>query len=230
MDEEKVLTPDQISGDNSGGLGLQEFLDSVGQTGTTRSRITTARNVHLGEPIENYMDYLDTNDLHGDKRQIDFARADSQSWMESLGRGIASRGLSIIPKTLQGIGHVGGFISSLLPGGDFSDVYDNAWVEMFSKMDEGLKEIFPIYAQEAYSEGSILEQMGTHKFWAEDAFDGAAFMVSAMLPGAAVGKVGSAVLKTTKRLQNLVGGASKADAAVRGFTIGTSTIYNTIST
>lgn len=100
-------------------------------------------------------------------------------------------------------------------------------VKVFQDMDESLKETFPVYKSQAYSEGNFSTRLGTAEWWSEDFFDGLSFLASAYVPGAVFGKLGSAISASTK-----LGNAVKAAALSRGIntaTVGFSTLYNTIS-
>jgi hypothetical protein len=167
----------------------------------------------------------DTNLSPGEVQE--YNRAQNQGWLNKVSSGFISRGASIAPKIGQGIGHVGGFVYEAanamaaskvgnIPGAmDISGIWDNFVVDMMSEADEQLRQKLPVFGDERYYEGNILQQMGTAKFWADDFFDALAFAASAYLPGAAAGAAGKAL--------GLTGNALK------GFQLGSSTIYNTIS-
>ena len=218
MDEElDQLTPEQL---DDGILDIMTGIqDSTNQLGTTSSNIDTVENIFLNDDLDNYTDYISKDGFRGDASQIDYMRANNQGWGEQLVRGFISRGLSIIPKVGQGLGHFGGLVYdgvSMLGGdGQFEKTYDNAFVDAMSKMDEDLRKWLPVYATQDYTEGNILQQMGTMKFWADDAFDGVAFMASAMVPGTVVGKVGQAAGMSAK--------------ALNFAQVGVGTVYNTVT-
>lgn len=219
MDEEQdLLTPKDLK--EKALDALREIKENPRNIGTSSSNIDTSKNVFLDEPIDKYTDYISKNGFRGNKQQINDQRAENQGAFEAFGRGLISRSLSIIPKVGQGIGHFTGFLedagTSIVDGElQFKKTYDNAMVEAFSKMDEELRQWLPIYATRDYTEGNLMEQMTTAKFWADDAFDGIAFMVSAMAPGGAVGSMGKAVNLSSK--------------AMKWAQVGVGSVYNTVT-
>jgi len=151
-------------------------------------------------------------------------RGERQSGINKLGRGLLSRGLSVVPKIGAGFGYVTGAIGALgseiiNPEEDnFALVYDNAIADLFEGMDEELREQLPIYKTVKSREGNLLEQMGTAGFWADDVFDGVAYALSAFAPAAGIGKLGSAL--------KLAGSGSKFLQAAPLYA---TTAYNAIS-
>lgn len=107
--------------------------------------------------------------------------------IKPLTKGIISRGASIVPKIIQNAGHVGGWALDMgLIGAGVQDklnfAFDNAIVNVASQADEGLRKMFPIYADEKYYNGNLLDQMFSTKFWTDDLFDGVAFAIASLAP------------------------------------------------
>jgi len=119
-----------------------------------------------------------------------YYRADQQSAGQQLFNGFVSRAASIPVKMGEGFGYLAGGVEALISG-DINDMFDNAIVELFTNIDEGLKEKLPVYQSKAYTEGGWIRKLGTTSFWATDGFDGLAFLASAYLPGGLFSKVGS---------------------------------------
>jgi hypothetical protein len=143
-----------------------------------------------------------------------------QSSFGKFANGLTSRALSVVPKALQTVGHVGAATAygiQYLQDPDNADpniIWDNAVVNLMEKVDrEVLQEGIPVHTRKKYAEGNLIQQMGTAEFWARDFFDGVAFATQAYLPGAAVGAAGKA-LGMTKGLNALK--------------IGSSTVINTV--
>jgi hypothetical protein len=138
--------------------------------------------------------------------------------------GLISRGLSIGTKIGQGMGHVSGLASAAISG-DINDIWDNAIANAFAEMDESLREQFPVHKQRQYLEGNLLAKLGTPEFWADDFFDGVAFLASAYVPGAVAG----AAIKGVSAIST----ATKFANGLKKFGLGavrtTSTVYNTVS-
>lgn len=105
-------------------------------------------------------------------------RARAQGAFAKLANGLVSRGLSIVPKTLQMIGHIGGFADAIASGGDWEKIWDNAFVNAMSNADEGLREWLPVYKGAKYRDGNFIRKMTTPEFWFDDVFDGVAFLIS----------------------------------------------------
>jgi len=121
--------------------------------------------------------FEDQEDMYADKLYSSFGGA-----LLGIGKGVASRGLSIIPKFLSSAGVIGGFTADIFSGnlynGKLNYTTDNFFLHLMDGIDEGLREVMPIYADKDYFEGGLLSKMGTMKFWADDFFDGVAFAVS----------------------------------------------------
>lgn len=127
-------------------------------------------------------------------------RASNQSGLGQLGYGLLSRSLSIVPKIGNGIGSLYG-VGSAINSNNVADIWDNPVNEFFYSLDEGLKEIFPVYQSTKNAESGLLGKMATTSFWATDFMDGVAFAVSAAAPGAVIGKATSAVNKGLQALK-----------------------------
>lgn len=142
-----------------------------------------------------------------------------------------SRGLSIAPKIGAGIGSVGGAAAAIF-NGDASTIWDNPINNWFNSLDEDLRDMAPVYKSRKYAEGDLLSKMMTTGFWADDAFDGIAFALSAAVPGIGLGKATSgigAALKSTDLGRKIVKGLSKIGANSHRANLLASTAYNTIS-
>lgn len=81
-------------------------------------------------------------------------RADNQSWLRQISNGLVSRGLSIIPKIGAGVGSVGGAAVAIF-NGDASTIWDNPINNWFNEMDEGLRDMAPVYKSRKYAQGDL---------------------------------------------------------------------------
>lgn len=146
-------------------------------------------------------------------------------WMN----GFVSRGLSIGTKVGEGLGYAIGAVDGLI-NWDASKIWDNSIAKLFSNMDEGLKEALPVYNTRQYLDGNLLSKMGTVSFWANDAFDGVAFMLSAYAPGGIAKNLSSAAkgVKAGKAIADTLKAERAAEKSMKAIQGGT-TIYNTIS-
>lgn len=153
-------------------------------------------------------------------------RGFNQPFYSKLMNGILSRGLSIGTKVMQGVGHTAGIIKAISTG-DLNAIWDNTLAKKMSEADEALRQYFPVHKSRTYQEGNLLAKMGTAEFWADDLFDGVAFLASAYVPGAIIGKVGKGVSALTAgtKFGNWM---AKTGAGTHAMYAAT-TIYNTAS-
>ncbi len=73
-----------------------------------------------------------------------------------------------------------------IKGGFIANSADNWLVDMFKNMDEGTKNLFPVFKTFNYQQQGVLKQIGSAEFWESDVIDGLAFAASAYLTGAAL--------------------------------------------
>lgn len=73
-----------------------------------------------------------------------------------------------------------------IKGGFIANSADNALVDMFKNMDEGVKNYFPVFKTFNYQQQGVFKQMGSAEFWESDVVDGLAFAGSAYLTGSAL--------------------------------------------
>jgi hypothetical protein len=145
-----------------------------------------------------------------------------QSTAEKIFNG-ASRLLgTTITKTLSGIGYVGGFIGYGLTGfQDISTMTDNGFSAFFNSMEEDIKEGVPIFTPPSVSQGNILDKMGSTSWWMDQGVDGASYLLSAMIPGIGLSKLGTGAAIASR--------LGKGVAAARNIDIATATVFSTIS-
>jgi hypothetical protein len=157
-----------------------------------------------------YIPDVDMDDFYGKR----------ESWLETTGKGLGR----IIPytgvKVLEGIGFTAGLLSPWNYFGDegvVSNAADNTLAKWASEMDDELKnEWMPTFQEAADREKGFWNRFVTDgDFWAEDFVDGAAFALSAFIPGMALSKLGLGA-----RAMTLAGrmryGVGAAEAAVQG--------------
>ena len=132
----------------------------------------------------------DKNMSIADMSDVEAYRETQQGLGEAFLNGLISRALSVPLKFLEGFGYVATAPLTLL-NSDPSTMTDNFFSNAMRSMDEGLREVLPVYTDPRYREDNILKKMSTAKFWFDDLFDGFAFMASAAIPVGAIGKAGS---------------------------------------
>lgn len=137
----------------------------------------------------------------------------NQSTVEAVANGFVSRAISILPKTLNVIGSIGGLGYGMMDymfdainpneeadlGRSLNQGLDNFWVRGMNHWDESLKELMPVFGSKyGYYSDSLMDNLSSAKFWGEDLFDGVAFTVSAFVPGAGWAKALDVMSKTAK--------------------------------
>jgi hypothetical protein len=152
---------------------------------------------------------IDNDDFYGQR----------EAWYETLGKGAFRLPTYVVTKTLQGFGFLGGLASPWNWGSDegvVSKAADNALYSAMERFDDYTKnEWLPTFQEAADREKGFFSRMFTDgDFWAEDVVDGAAFMLSAFVPGAALSKLGLGA--ATMRA---LGGLTRYGAGALGSTV-----------
>lgn len=142
-----------------------------------------------------------------------------ESWYETAGKGLLRLPVYVVNKTLHGFGFLGGLMSPWNYGteeGIIAKAADNSLAKAMESMDDYTKnEWMPTFQEAADREKGFWNRVATDgDFWAEDAVDGLAFMVSAFVPGALLSKVGAGAAAMRG-----LGAISRVGAAGLGTTI-----------
>jgi exodeoxyribonuclease-5 len=122
----------------------------------------------------------------------DLIRADRQSAVGMLSKGMGRLVGTAATKYLAGLGYMATAVPSIITG-DMNTMLDNGWSSMFNSLEENIKEELPIYKTRKYLEGSLLDQALTLGFWTDDVVDGAAFMLSALIGAKGMSAIGKEV-------------------------------------
>jgi len=164
-----------------------------------------SRIYEIPENVKNFEGYVDLTKTNlGDWNNVLEQRAKNQSSWEVAGNAAKRFGATTLTKFGQGVGFIGGFLDWASGGfgiDNISKMTDNGVSKMFEGLENWAKEQLPIYHTKAYTEGNVLQKMGTLGFWADDAVDGFAFMASAMLPGGILKGIGTGTKFGVKGLQ-----------------------------
>lgn len=159
---------------------------------------------------------IDNDDFYGEM----------EGGLTTLAKGVGRLGLGVVSKTGEGVGYVGGLGLGLVGGvlnpsewdsDIISNASDNAFSNLFSQLDEKSRnEWLPTY-QEANdrNKGFWSRAFSDGDFWMTDAVDGAAFLISAWIPGLALSKVGLGA-RLARGLSGLRVGTQSAEAAIEG--------------
>lgn len=163
-----------------------------------------------------YVYGIDNDDFYGEM----------EGGFKTLAKGVGRLGLGIVSKTGEGVGYVGGLGLGLVGGvlnpsewdsDIISNASDNAFSNLFSQLDEKSRnEWLPTY-QEANdrNKGFWSRAFSDGDFWMTDAVDGAAFLISAWIPGLALSKVGLGA-RLARGLSGFRVGTQSAEAAIEG--------------
>jgi len=132
-----------------------------------------------------YIPGIDNDDFYGQR----------EAWYETLGKGAFRLPTYIVTKTLQGVGFLNGLASPWNWGSEEGVVYkaaDNTLYKAMESFDDYTKnEWMPTFQEAADREKGFWARAATDAdFWTEDVTDGAAFMISAFIPGMILSKVG----------------------------------------
>lgn len=160
-------------------------------------------------------------------------RADNQAWTEQIWNGLVSRTASIPLKLFGGASNVLGLFTAGYGSGEFQKIWDNPINDAMDSVDESIKEAFPVFYSRDYDQAKgLFGRMATTSFWANDGFDGLAYLASAYIPSTIVGKAVGAVgksLKLSKQTKGLVEGLQAMGLNSNKASILGTTVYNTIS-
>jgi hypothetical protein len=127
---------------------------------------------------------------------------------------IANKALGEIAKMPGVIGGIGagtvGQIGDLFTGEDNTDfvktAFDNEWIKAINESTENInKEYLPVYVKNAIETGSLTDKIFTPDFWATEGADGIGYIVSMLVPGAVIGKLGLGA-----KFGNMLGKTQKA--------------------
>jgi hypothetical protein len=153
---------------------------------------------------------IDNDDFYGKR----------EAWYETLGKGVTK----VVPytgiKVLEGVGFVSGLVSPWNWFGEegvVSNAAENTLYKWASEMDDYTKnEWLPTFQEAADREKGFWSRLATDgDFWAEDLVDGAAFALSAFIPGMALSKLGLGA-RTAAGLSRLRIGTGAVESAVEG--------------
>jgi len=160
--------------------------DPLLQSGATSDRFYRESTVRRYDDQDyGFIPGIDNDDFYGKR----------EAWYETLGKGAFRLPTYVVTKTLQGAGFLAGLASPWNWGsyeGVVSKSADNALYKVMEGFDDWTKnEWMPTFQEAADRDKGFFGRMFTDgDFWAEDAVDGAAFMISAFIPGMVLSKLG----------------------------------------
>lgn len=170
--------------------------------------------------VSKYSSYIPTGVF--DNQYLDETRAQSQStlgrWANAVPR-LASKVTTEILKTPAYLYAVGEALST---DKSLAESLDNAWLNTLQGLDNKTKEEFAIYTPKAVKEGSLWNNLQSASFYTNEGVDGLGFLVSMLVPGAALKGLGMA-----SKLAKLGGNTVKATKLANNIELGTMTLMNT---
>jgi len=149
------------------------------------------------------------------RESISENRAQRQPWITKAGAGILRIGTKVVSEVAKMPGVIGGVvfggfgqIGDIISGEDNTDfiqtAFNNSWIRAIGDAEEYIKsEALPVYVKKAVSEGNLWDNITAIDFWATEGADGIGYIVSMLVPGAAINKFGIAakILGTNKYAQ-----------------------------
>lgn len=196
-------------------LGLSsDYLNKINQI--------TAPTTGIQSPYEQAKKYDRVSLGYDVNRDNEDFYAQNQSAFEQIGAGLGRLALTTGTKLASGLSYLGGAVTGLVTAGfqpgSFGENWlattaDNAFVNFFNGLEEDVKtDLFPVFQDAAdRNKGFFSRALTDLNFWTDEAVDGAAFMLSSLLPGAALGKLGLGA----KAVRGLAGAADKAEDAAK---------------
>lgn len=135
-------------------------------------------------------------------------RAQRQPWIAKAGAGIARVGTKAASEILKMPGVVGGALSAPFAeeGQGWETVVNNSWIKAVDNLNESVnEEVLPVYVKKAVKEGDLWANISSVDFWATEGADGAGFIASMLVPGAAIKAIGfgNKVAKGMKAMSNV---------------------------
>ncbi len=151
---------------------------------------------------------VDMDDLYGE----------AEGPLKTFGKGAARFGLGVVTKVGQGAGFLLGLANpSNWDENIISNAADNGITALFDQLDEVTKQDWlPTFQEAADREKGFWNKFFTDgDFWATDAVDGAAFLVSAWVPGIGLSKLNLGT-KIAQGLSSSRLGIGAAEASIEG--------------
>lgn len=189
------------------------------------------QNVRLGNS-----DFIDYGEDITDTRYLDptYSRfspydthelqAQRQPWSSKLGAFAGRIPVKVLAEVAKMPGMIGGVLAAPFAeeGEGWDTFVNNSWIKTINQMNEDINsEALPVYVKKAVSEGNLWDNISSIDFWATDGADGIGYIVSMMVPGAALKGLGAGkYLSQIRGLKGVVS-AQKADVI-------TATVANTL--
>lgn len=200
--DKPMITPSEFS-------QLSPMEQSGGQS-LYSNKITDTRTKIVGvDDPKSFKEYgVDTRFSQGDWFD---QRAQNQSVGEDIWNGAVRLVGSTGTKLMSGIGYLGGFAGYAATGfSDISKMTDNGFSAYFDGLEKDLKDANPIYKPSWVANGNFFDKATALSFWMDEGVDGAAYMLSSLIPGAGISKG----LQLGTKIARIIGAGAKVAGAI----------------
>lgn len=154
---------------------------------------------------------------------IDENRAQMQSKGEKLLNGVGRTLSKAVSEVGKGIGYVGGIPAAII-NQDITEITDNFLVNTFQNLEDGAKEMMPVYARKELEERGLWGQVWSPEFWATEGADGLGFLLSAIATGGTLSGIAKGA-KIGTGIAKMVGQGSKVAGAIDNVVISAAQSY-----
>lgn len=200
-----------------------EYNKSIQKETYLKTPENTDVNVGFSQPVQEQGVAFSDKDIYGAiGENVEQRRSRNQGALETIGIGATRLAGKTLTKTAEGAGFIAGLLgvdnNSENYGGGFSGwiagAADNGLATLASDMESKLEDITPLYnsiEDKAANKVSVFNNLTDGDFWAGDAVDATAFLLSAYLTGGGVAelKVGQGLAKQLAKTGLLKSNLSK---------------------
>jgi len=120
--------------------------------------------------------------------------AEQQSGLQRIGYMLPRIAVKAASEVAQLPGYLGGAVAWGIHGFDSKDIglmVNNAYQQKVQEIEQGAKDIFPVYTSDEVKYGNIWDNIFSTSFWANEGADGVGFMLAFLAPGFALRSLGT---------------------------------------
>lgn len=148
--------------------------------------------------------------------------AEQQSGWERVGYTLPRIAAKTVSEVAQLPGYLGGAVAWGIHGFEKNDIgmmVDNFWQNAIQDVEQETKDRLPVYVSDALKSGSLVKNIFSTSFWANEGADGVGFLLAFLAPGAALRglKLGTGMAKILKPgttfIKGLEAGAAPEEVA-----------------
>lgn len=210
----------------------KEYNKSIQKESYLGKKENTDVNVGFDQPLQEYGTEWSNKDMYGAiGENVENRRSRNQGAWETVGIGAARLAGKTLTKTAEGAGFIAGLVgidnNSEEYGSELSawivGAADNGLATLASDMEKKLEDVTPLYnsiEDKAANKVNVFKNLTDGDFWAGDAVDAAAFLLSAYLTGGGVAeaKIGQGLVKTLAKKGLMSGNLNKVASATNHLT------------